>query len=261
MDTIIRTIYRLLQCMIVIVMGASTSLTAHAQAIDETTVKQLRELKELCDEGLVSEEVCLEKQRSILDLGDNSSKARPALESSEATKEDTQAKLRDFGGLSFTLPEGWQRIDSQEMEVGFQALENQLQGADEAKRQIQELASTLKIAGTEAFKKPGATLLVRPQAAALQISPTSVNGLCQQLAGAFSAGKERVMYDCGVREVAGNETIYLEHDSLADDARTIMYLAAIGPGKTVQFVLNSENQSLESNKLELEDIIASVGWK
>lgn len=259
MNTVISRSCRLLRCMILI--ASSASFTAHAQAIDESKVKQLRELKSLCDDGLVSEQVCLEKQRSILGLDTGTSETVRPTGSSESPK-TPKTTVDGSRGLSFKLPEGWQSIHSKQMEMGFHLLAGQLQdGDDEAKRQVQKLESALNIAGTEAFSKPGATLLVRPQAATLETSPTSVRELCQQIAQGISAGRERVVYDCGLRELAGRKAIYIEHDSLAKDARTIMYLTAISPGKTVQFVLNSEIPGLESNRMEFDEVVASVRWK
>jgi hypothetical protein len=243
-----------------ILLGASASLAAHAQSIDEATVKELRKLKELCDDGLLSREVCLEKQRSILGLHTTASE-RTAGRASTESPEEAQTRLADFGGLSFTLPEGWQSFHLEQMGIGFEVLENQLRDADEAKRHIRKLESAMKIAGTQIFGKPGATLLVRPQASTLQTSQESVHNLCEQIAKVISAGPNRVIHDCGLLEMAGNKAIYLEHDSFANDARTVMYLAAIGPGKTVQLVLNSDNNSFEANKLEVDGIIASLRWE
>jgi hypothetical protein len=255
-NTILLTIYRLSQCMIL--MGAIASLTAHAQSIDEAMVKQLRELKKLCDDGLLSREVCIEKQRSILHLHTTAPEAGGAW---SQTREGAQTGPRDFDGLSFTLPEGWKSLDLEQMGIGFKVLRSQLQDADEAQQHMQKLESAMKTAGTQMFSKPGATLLVRPQASTLQTSPESVHDLCEQIAKVMSVGQKRVLHDCGLLETAGNKAIYLEHDSFANGARTMMYLAAIGPGKTVQLVLNSENDSFEANKLEVDGIVASLRWK
>jgi membrane-associated protease RseP (regulator of RpoE activity) len=91
---VIRTLSRLLAVLAATMLGVSV----HAQEIDDKTKEQLRQLKEVCDEGLVSPEVCKEKQRNILGLPQAA--ATPGEAPSETSgEEQTLEPERGFLGV------------------------------------------------------------------------------------------------------------------------------------------------------------------
>lgn len=61
-------VIRTLSCLLAVLVATMLGVSIHAQEMDDKTKEQLRQLKEVCDEGLVSPEVCKEKQRNILGL-------------------------------------------------------------------------------------------------------------------------------------------------------------------------------------------------
>ena len=71
-------------------------LNAHAQqALDEGVRVQLQRLKELCDEGLIAQQVCDEKQRQILGLSPSTEAAGSVI----AGRERAQEAIRGFLGI------------------------------------------------------------------------------------------------------------------------------------------------------------------
>jgi len=80
--------------------------------------------------------------------------------------------------------------------------------------------------------------------------------LSHSLSNAF--GKHMKFYACVLRNVAGLNAFYVEHDGPADGTRIIQYSIEISPDLTVILTATCGDQSLQLIKEEIEAIVTSI---
>lgn len=263
-----------------------------ADVTDEATREQLAALKVLCDQGLVSPEVCTEKQREILGLTprmsgppargsapavrgsapaakrpkDAPGLARPgkdAMESGPAAtppegKDALPPGVRESSlGFRMHLPAEWVLIGQQEMRKGFALLANKVAANPEAKRAWERFGDS-----AEVYLKDGEQITIQARAGTVPRDAASGQRLCQTLADSMTklAARPLTTYECGPIEVAGRATFYVEHEALVGGMRTMQFWLEKEPGNILQFTLNCKGENIDIRRKELRDIIASVRW-
>ena len=261
-----------------------------ADATDEAAREQLAALKVLCDQGLVSPEVCMEKQREILGLpprvsGPPARGSAPAVRgSAPAAKRPNDAAgldrpgkdARESGpaamppegkdalppgvresslGFRMHLPVGWVLIGQQEMRKGFALLAGKVAANPEAKRAWERFGDN-----AEVYLKDGEQITIQARAGTVPRDAASGQRLCQTLADSMAklAGRQLTTYQCGPIEVAGLATFYVEHEALVGGMRTMQFWLEKEPGNMIQFTLNCKAENVGIRRQELKDIITSV---
>jgi hypothetical protein len=258
---------------LVVLVAMIWCVAAQAQEIDDGTVDQLRRLKRLCDDGLVSPEICQEKQRILLGLGarhisspssgaspSSSLAVKPSPRAAEGSRSESQHPL----GFSVSLPPGWTQVTSEELKAGREVLQKQLADEPIAKDFLKLLeALNLSDAGGY-FRNDGDTLYIRRLPGVAPISPGSAEKTCQALSGRLSAmhrtggGRAPVLHDCGLRQVASLPALYMEQDGARNGTRVIQLWVGKPPAETFQFILNCKPEHLAARRSELEAIVMGI---
>jgi hypothetical protein len=248
-------------------------VAAQAQGIDDGTVDQLHRLKRLCDDGLVSPEICQDKQRDLLGLGarhtsspssgaspSSSLPVKPSPRAAEGSRREPQHPL----GFSVSLPPGWTQVTSEELKTSREFLQKQLTDDPIAKDFLKLLeALNLSDAGSY-FRNDGDTLYIRRLVGTTPISPASAEKTCRALSGRPSAaqrtggGRGSTLHDCGLRQVAGLPALYVEQDGARDGTMVIQLWVGKPPAETFQFILNCKAEHLAARRSELEAIVMGI---
>ena len=262
---------------------------ASADVAGETTRGQLAALKELCDTGLVSPEVCAEKQRDILGLTlrtspplepggvrasapgaprptDLHGRARPALSAKPSGSLPAPAGRRDAPsgsiresvlGFRMSLPDGWTSVSSKDMRKGFAVLADQVADNAEAKRTLKQLVDDAEI-----YVRGGEQLTVQARAGVVPRSAAEAQALCEALLGTLSQVAKRPLtaHECGPVEVAGVTTLVVDQEALVAGRRTLQVWVEKEAGTLLQFTMTCTNENATLRRKELYDIVASVRW-
>ncbi len=271
----------------------SAGVQAQAQVTDEGTREQLAALKKLCDEGVVSPDVCKEKQRELLGLTpkisgsaargsapsprggtraapsaqDSSGPVRPEQEATERSRSaapsenaETLAERVHEGPLGFRmrLSARWRRASPQETQKGFALVKNQLEDNPEAKRAWERVSNNVEI-----YIRDGEHLGIQARDGAVPQNAADGATVCQQLSSIAAKVTSRPLatHECGLRTGAGATVFYVEQDGVAKGRRTMQVWLERSPTKVLQFTLNLKNENVEARRKELTDIVASVRWQ
>jgi len=258
---------------------------ARADVAIDTTRAELSALKELCDGGLVTPEVCAEKQRGILGLTPRMSpppqpagvrgsapgarrpnESRPApstkpVASSPApagTIDAISGGVRESAlGFRMSLPGGWTPVGPKDMRKGFAVLADQMADGSEARRVWERLVDD-----AEVFVRGGEQLTVHARAGTVPRSPADGQALCQTLVGTMSQLAKRPLatHECGLVEVAGVTALIVDQEALVAGRRTVQVWLEKGTGTVLQFTMNCKDENVALRRKELNDIVASVRW-
>jgi hypothetical protein len=265
-------------CMMVVSLVVVCS-GASADATDETIRAQLAALKELCDKGLVSPEVCAEKQRDILGLTprmsappppaggprvrggapgaprptDSVGSARPAPSATPSGSPPAPAggadapagSIRESAlGFRMSLPDGWTSISSKDMRKGFAALADQMADSAETRRVWERL-----IDNAEVYMREGEQLTVQARAGAVPQSAAEGQTLCQTLAGTLSQVAKRPLttHECGLVKVAGVTTLLVDQEALVAGRRTVQVWLENEAGM-LQFTMNCKDENVTDGR-------------
>jgi hypothetical protein len=266
---------------------------AGADVTDERIRAQLTALKELCDKGLISPEVCAEKQRDILGLTprmstpparaggprlrggppaaprakDARGPASPApgakpsapLPAPGGSADAPSGGLRESAlGFRMSLPDGWTRVSSEDMRKGFAQLADQVADNPEARRVWERLVDS-----AEVYMREGEQLTVQSRAGTVPRNAADSEKLCQTLKGTLArlpSSKPLTTYECRLLEIGGVTTLFVDQQGLAAGTRTMQIWLEREPGKVLQFALSFKDDNVEPRRKELTDIVASVRW-
>lgn len=276
--------------MVVILVVVSSS--AGADVTGETTRAQLAALKELCDKGLVSPEICAEKQRDILGLtprmsappqpaggprarggvpdaarpNDSLGGGRPALSAKPsgappaptARADTSSGGIRESAlGFRMLLPDGWTPISSRDIRKGYGLLADQMTDSTEARRVWERLVDN-----AEVYMREGEQLTVQARAGAVPRSAADGQTVCQTLTGALSRVAKRPLttHECGLAEVGGVKTLVVDQEALVAGRRTVQVWLEKETGQVLQFTMNCKDENVTLRRKELNDIVASVRW-
>lgn len=266
MDTCLSTIYRRLQVLIVLGIGVSLSATAQAQAIDEIpVVQQLHELKELCDKGLVSPDVCKEKQRKILGL--ELETTNPDVDSSIAAiqKMMPEPSTTDYHhtlGFQIKLPAGWLVFEPKVTSDDLEKFKERLANNDVNQNVLRFLEFQLKSGAAGILQKGKARISIRKNRVALPANTLVSQQFCKGMTNRLSSSSTgpRAMYECKLGKIGGFLAFYMDHDSIQKGMRTIQYWIENTDGDTYVFLLDCDNANLDTRRTEFKNILASIRW-
>ena len=237
------------------VTSLAVSAGVPADATDEATRDQLVALKKLCDEGLVSPDVCKEKQRELLGLTPRASEppargaapsprgaTRAAPSSEDAlgarsprkgreAKEPVRRAAGDRDGIAERVhesPLGFRMRLSVSMAprrprrdpAGLCAAENQIGSNPEAKRAWERV---IRQRGDLHQRWRAYGIQARDGAVPQNASDGAT--VCQQLSSAIAKLTSRpvTMHECGLRTVAGVPIFYVDHDGVGNGTRTMQF--------------------------------------
>jgi hypothetical protein len=243
-------------------VGTSLYLACAARGFDEATTKQLEELQSVCDRGLVSEEVCREKQRQILGLPQ---------ETGESPSGQTQNATFQYlhpAGFSIDLPVEWQKVTPQEIETALDAAlsragDADLEPGDAPDGRIREQLSSLLTADeASVFRRGSETLHIRKLAAFVNVVLSSPEQVCERFSknDAPPAGDSAGVHECRPRRIGSLDGIYIEHAASVSGIRLIEFLARIDSTRSVQFRLSIRNENIEAKRREFQSVVESVRW-
>ena len=131
-------ITRLFSLGLMVLVATTLCASVQAQEIDDSTKAQLRQLKKLCDRGLISAEVCKEKQRAILGLHTPAQGTSPrsftaptplAVSPSSSPPPENKTVTAPPRSIHVDLPAGWTRLAVEELQTGREALLQRLKPA------------------------------------------------------------------------------------------------------------------------------------
>lgn len=279
---------------LVCIVAASLVVSAgvQAQVTDEATREQLAALKKLCDEGLLSPDVCKEKQRELLGLTPRVSgppargstpsprgatSAAPSSEDSLVpVRPEKDAKERSLSagppenaealaervhdgplGFRMRLSARWRRASPQDMQKGFALLKTQIGSNPEAKRAWERVSDNVEI-----YIRDGEHLGIQVRDGAVPQNAADGATVCQLLSSTIAKMTSRplTMHECGLRTVAGVTMLYVDHDGVVNGMRTMQVWLERAPTKVLQFTLNCKDGNVDARRKELTDIVASVRW-
>lgn len=248
-------------------------VSVDAQEIDDSTKEQLRQLKDLCDDGLVSPEVCKEKQRSILGLRGSSESvvenlqqlpshvSSSGVQPHPSTADRLEARAQSPRRITVTLPPGWTQLGSEGLQTGHETRLQRLGEQTEAQGRPKLVGASTDSAAGAHFGNDGDTLLISRFLHALPLNPTGAEKMCTLLSDRASSGQSSALRDCGIRQIGGFPTMYVEKDGLRGESRVIQLWVAKSPEETFQLFLWCKIEHLATRKKELEGIVASVQWQ
>lgn len=270
---------RSLSLLFVVFAATMIAVPVHAQEITENTKEQLRQLKMVCDEGLVSPEVCKEKQRAILGLriSDGSLPTNPSLITTRrpvpgnphvTVAANGEIETRPPRRIRVSLPSGWSPFSAEKLRAGREALMKrleQLKGDPKVKGLQKYLAVSTDSASQASFHNDGDFLQIVHLSPSLVLEPNHMERACQtmfdQAEAMDSDGQSPELLDCGLRQMGTFQTLYVEKNSTRDGARMIELWVAKSPEETFHFLLRCKADHTATRTKELEDIISSVQWR
>jgi hypothetical protein len=230
-----------------------------ADVLDETTRQRLIALKKLCDDGLVSPEVCQETQREILGLSRGSASSPRRSASAPAGREiSLPAQMHESPlGFRMRLPAGWVAVRPQELQRRLALLRTRIGDGAEARR-----ATDLLGGDAEVFMKDGDSLAVLAAVDPAPLTAADTEDLCRQIStlGAKLAGRPLRTHECAVREVAGGRTFHIDQDAVIEGRRVLQVLLDTGPGKRLRFTVTCRAANVDARRSELSEVVASVTW-
>lgn len=264
--TNMKSLYLSLVTVVILMLCVSTK----AQSIDSTTEEQLRLLLKLCNNDLITPEMCREKQRAILGLQTTtkSTEALPTalIERHTSTTDRLESDASEPHALDvkLKLPPGWIQVTAEEVQIRRETLMKKLASNPDAKNLLKHLESSSNSAANRYFHNDGDTLQIGRLA--LTFDSANSEKICQSLSGqVLATGKisdkqnaALPLPDCGIRQVGGSPALYVEKHSVRDDTRVIQLLVAKSVGETLQFILRCKTERVNMRKRELEQIVASI---
>ena len=262
---------------VAVVCLAIMVVAARADVLDESTRQRLAALKKLCDEGLVSPEVCQEKQREILGLARGPASPPRRLTSppragapAAARPPDAAAAVPRSGdggaepsvhesrlGFRMRLPAGWVGMRPQELQKRVALLRTRMGDGPEAQRVPDLLGGN-----AEVFAKDGDQMAIIASADVVLGSAADVEELCRQIStwGAKQTGRPLQTHECGLRQIAGVSALHIDQDGLIEGRRTVQILLDAGPGRRIRFTVTCRTANVDARKAELKEVVASVTW-
>lgn len=234
---------------------AVTAATAAGGEPSHATRRQLRELRMLCDEGVVAPAVCLEKQRAILGLA-GADHGGPASEASVAMHESPL-------GFRVELPAGWSVVPPEQIDAGFDTLNARLAADPAAAALVDRLREHGARRGGEVYAVAGDRLQVMRMRSPLPDDPTARAARCAALASATSkaAGRTLATQACRPRTVAGRPALWIERDALLPGSRTLQYWVSTPDGAGMAFVMSCLVEDVDTRRPELERLVDSLRWQ
>ncbi len=266
-------IIRTLSLGLMVLAVTTLCVSVDAQEIDDSTKEQLRQLKDICDDGLVSPEVCKEKQRHILGLRGSSESVLESLQQlpsqlspsgvqpHPSTTDRLEAGAQSPRRITVTLPPGWIQLGIEGVQTGHEARPQRLGEQTEAQGQPKLVGASTDSAAGAHFHNDGDILLISRFLHALTLDPAGAEKTCKLLSDRTSSGQSSALLDCGIRQIGGFPTMYVEKDGLRDEVRVIQLWVAKSPKETFQLFLQCKTEHLATRKKELEGIVASVQWQ
>ena len=262
---------------IVAFVGSGTS---QAQGITEEMKTQLHELKDLCDEGFIAPDLCLEKQRTILGLDTpQAAPTTPCAAAAAKTGTATQAGAKTEKvantppsshesdlGFKVALTGGWQTFNRDLIKSSFAKMKGRLKGqirddkaTNDALEKLGNRAFSNKI---EVFQRGRTQLHVQPDTLNLYPDLSNRLELCKRLLAEPSKVGYRSLttYSCLPTEVQGLQALYLDRDSTIPSMRSLLYVVQKESGETLQFIGHCQKSHLEECRENLESFMRGVEW-
>lgn len=267
MDTYVSVMHRLLQILIVLGIGVSISTTAHAQAIDEISiVQQLRELKELCDDGLVSPDVCKEKQRVILGLESKTKKTDVDSSTAAILEMVPEPSGTDYHhplGFQITLPADWLVFEAKVTSDDLEKFKERLSNDEVSQNVLRYLEFQQKSGAVGILQNGKASIKIQKNRVALPANNLVSQQFCEGMTSRLSSSSSgpRTMYECKFGKIGEFPAFYIDHDSIQKGMRTIQYWIENTDGDTYMFLLDCDNANLEARRTEFKSILASIRWE
>ena len=266
------------------VIAMLLGVAARAQGIDDGTEDQLRRLKKLCDDGLLSQEVCTEKQRDILGLrvppgrpappgvsplGLPPAAAPPSLAMHPPAGATAESRSAPHPPQEFSvrLPPGWTQVTPEEIQASREALQKQLAGNPRAQDLLKLVETSTSWEVGRHFRDNGDTLHVSRSPSALVLTPENAEKVCRTLSDRLATapradgGRSPALHDCGFRHMAGLPVLYLEQAGIRDGTSVIQLWVGKAPEVTLQFILRCHAAHLAARRNELEAIVAGIQWQ
>ena len=256
-----------------------------AQEITEVTKTQLRELKTLCDEGLIDPDLCLEKQRAILGL--TTPQAAPvarstpitpcaAAQANAATPAGTKqaAQITSIPprthesdlGFKVSLAGGWQTFNRDLIKSSFAKMRGRLKGQirddPDTKQALEKLANRAFSQKIEVFQKGRMQVHVQPDTFNMYQDLSDRLAVCKHLLAKPSKIGYRAIttYSCLPTEVKGLPALYLDRDSTIPAMRSLLYIVQKESGEVLQFIGQCQRDYLEDCRENLESFMRGVEW-
>jgi hypothetical protein len=261
----------------VFALSLAAVVPARADVLDENTRQRLAALKKLCVEGLVSPEVCQEKQRDILGLSRGpvaparrvtsppraGAPATPSgwsgVETSSAPRDATSPPAartyQSSLGFHMRLPAGWSAMSSQELQRRMAQVKTRMGDGPEAGRMPDLLGGD-----AEVFTKDGDQMVVLVAPDVMPRTAADAEELCRHISswGAKLPGRPLQTYECGLRQVAGASALYIDQDGVIEGRRTLQVLLDTGAGRRLRFALTCRSGNVEARRAELNEVVASI---
>ncbi len=250
-----------------------SSCTSHKANLtnNESVREQLVAVHGLCDEGLVSPEVCKDKERAILGLLPKGMEPTMQATSDPVTTPVTTAKPRVTEyyhplGFHVKLPIGWQVLDPTKASEALENLRGRIKDRipDDANADnvLRLLENRIKSGTTRLLQNGEDSINIQKNYVALPANAIASQKYCERLSLRMSASANGPlsMYDCGLRKLGEFPAFYMDHDARQAGMRTIQVWLEKTTGETIVFMMNCKNINLETRRKEFKTIITSMRW-
>lgn len=244
-----------------LVAACVAASAAHALTPKDETQHALAELKRLCDDGLVSPPVCLEKQREILGLPASGDGRQPKPGATKgAAPIDGGTPYESALGFRIVLPPGWRAVDSAQLQGGFDLLRSRAAGNPDAARVVERLEQQAAQANAEVFSNGQDTVRITRSEFQLPADEEQVARFCDRLARNTEqlAARPLTTYACGPRTVGSTQAFYLERDALLPGTRTMQFWLPQASGRSLQVVLSCREGHADPRRQELEAMVGTL---
>jgi hypothetical protein len=159
-------------------------------------------------------------------------------------------------GFRVRLPDGWVALRPQELQKRMAALRTRI-GDAEAGR-VQELLGP----DAEVFVKDGDQMAMHAATDVMPRTAAGVEDLCRHISawGAKLTARPLQTYECGLRQIAGVNALYIDQDAVIEGRRTLQVLLDAGPGRRLRVTITCRTGNVDARKTELNEVAASVTW-
>jgi hypothetical protein len=233
------------------------AVPAAGEGRDEATRRALVELKALCDAGLVTPAVCVEKQRAIVGLAAREEAAgTPSVPDAPAEPGTVHQSAL---GFRVTLPPGWVPLAPADVAAGFDALRSRTDGNPDVARVVERLR-VQEARGAVLFANGRDVLHVQRAPGRPPGDATAVAELCerQEATASRAAARRLRTHACGARIVAGAPAFHVERDGLVPETRMFQYWLSARDGTSLQLVMTARAADADARRRELDAIVESL---
>jgi hypothetical protein len=171
-------------------------------------------------------------------------------------------------GFKIDIPEGWTVVTAEELKKTVDLLGNSSDISPEADPQIMEEVKERIASGDVEFylRKKGGTVAfvdnvnVSKGGGRVPKNAATAKSECDAAPAELGRffGRAVMVYECGLREVAGHEAMYVDFEGMSKGLRSLSYRIQWTPDVILTFTATCRTESLDVVKKEFNEMLATL---